>query len=151
MKQRTQDMISLECRNSWLTQCQDALKYSWEGKLKTWTRLKWNWNRNPLPSCAFPFYALSILTSMSSSEIPYIIGTSPDDAQMMSWSVLAGKSTHVPGQLSGDVCSEQRHQSGYSALPLLWREKWWPQVPIVTHSPRYFDVPPCQVSQSKFI
>ena len=64
IKQRTKHIISLECRKSWLTECQDALKYSWGGWLKPWTRLNWNSNKNPLPSYAFSFYTLSMLTKI---------------------------------------------------------------------------------------
>ena len=54
---------------------------------------------------------------MSSSKIPYIIGTSPHYALMMSWSVLVGKSAHAPGQLSRNNQCEQRCQRGCSSHP----------------------------------
>ena len=44
------------------------------------------------------------------SEIPYIIGTSPNDAVMTSWFVLVGKSAHVPDQLSESSHSEMPKQ-----------------------------------------
>ena len=37
---------------------------------------------------------------MSSSKSPMSISTSPDDALMTSYLILAGKSAHVPGHLS---------------------------------------------------
>ena len=54
---------------------------------------------------------------MSSSEIPYIIGTSPHDALMTSLFILVGKFVHAPGQLSGNSHSEQRCQSRCSDHP----------------------------------
>ena len=81
----------------------------------------WNWKLEleAPQSLASSFYTLSILTSMSSSEIPYIIGMSPHDTLMMSWSVLMGMSAHVPGQLSRSSHSEQRHWSRCSSPSFL--------------------------------
>ena len=44
---------------------------------------------------------------MLSSKTPHIIGTSPDDAPMMSYYLLVGKYVHAPGHLSVGSCSEQ--------------------------------------------
>ena len=38
---------------------------------------------------------------MASSENPHVIGTSPDDALMTSYLLLAGRSAHAPSNLSG--------------------------------------------------
>ena len=81
---------------------------------------------------------------------PHIISMSLHDTLMMSCPLLVGKSAHLPGHLSGGSCSELNAKVDALITPSSWRGKWQLQVHTMTHSPRYFDVPPCQANQGMF-
>ena len=71
-------------------------------------------------SCVFPLYPFNTDINVIIQNPPHhqVITiwcqSSPHNAPMMSWSVLAIMSVHVPGQLSSSSCSEQRCWRGHS-------------------------------------
>ena len=72
---------------------------------------------------------------------------STDDALMMSYLLLAGKSVHAPGHLSiGSDCEWNTRVNTLIGCQFKGG-KWQPQMYAVTLSPRYFDAPPHQVNQ----
>ena len=66
---------------------------------------------------------------------PHVIGTSLHNTPMMSCPLLAGKSAHAPGHLSGGSHSEQDTKVATLVAPSLQRGKWWPQAHTMTLSP----------------
>ena len=70
---------------------------------------------------------------MSSSKNPYIIGVSPDNALMMSYLLMTGKSVYVPVHLSMGSHSEQNARVNTLIGLQFERGKWQPQAHVVTY------------------
>ena len=72
---------------------------------------------------------------MSSSETPFIIGTLPPDAPMMSWSVLAEKCIHAPCQVSRNFTQGRTAEADALVTHFnewSWQQEQQPQVNTVT-------------------
>ena len=70
----------------------------------------------------------------------HMISTSSYNALIMSCLLLAGKSVHALGHLSGGSCSEWSAKANALIGPSLWRGKWQIQAHTVTYTESIFKV-----------